>query len=198
MIKGFRIETTVGNIGIKLYNQTPVFRDNFIKLVSDQFYDSLLIHRVIKDFLIQTGAADSKYAKKDDVVGWQGPGYNLKTNIVPGLYHKRGVIAASKMPPERNPKDRSDGSQFYIVSGRIFTLEELKEIEKDKGIKFSKIQKNVYSTIGGAPHLDGEYTVFGEVTFGMDIVDKIAAVKTYAVDRPVDNIRVTSVKILYK
>lgn len=195
-IKGFRIKTSMGNIDIKLYNETPTFRDNFIKLVSDQFYDSLLVHRVLKNFLIQTGAADSKYADKDDVVGWQGPGYMLKTHIVPGLFHKRGAVAASKLPRERNPKDRSDGSQFYIVSGRAFSLDELKDIEKDKGIEFTQKQIDTYGSIGGAPHLDGEYTVFGEVAAGMDVVDKIAAVNTYAVDRPVEDIRVYSVEIL--
>ena len=197
-IKGFRIKTTMGDISIRLYDQTPVFRDNFIKLVSDQFYDSLLVHRVLKNFLIQTGAADSKYAGKDDIVGWQGPGYNLKTKIVSGLYHKRGAVAASKMPPERNPKDRSDGSQFYIVSGRVFSVDELRDIEKEKGIKFSAAQINTYTTVGGAPHLDGEYSVFGEVATGMDVVDKIAAVKTYAVDRPVNDIRILKIEILRK
>ncbi|GAF02932.1 putative bifunctional phosphatase/peptidyl-prolyl cis-trans isomerase [Saccharicrinis fermentans DSM 9555 = JCM 21142] len=197
-IKGFRIETTMGNIDIVLYNQTPVFRDNFIRLVSDHFYDSLLVHRVLKNFLIQTGAADSKYAGKDDLVGWQGPGYNLKTTTVPGLFHKRGAVAASKMPPERNPKDRSDGSQFYIVSGRIFSRDELKDIEKQKGIRFTPEQISTYNTLGGAPHLDGDYVVFGEVKAGMDVVDRIAAVETYAVDRPVDDIRIMHIDILKK
>ncbi|WP_066630083.1 peptidylprolyl isomerase [Labilibacter marinus] len=197
-ISGFKVHTTAGNFTLRLYNQTPTFRDNFIKLVSDQFYDSLLIHRVLKDFLIQTGAADSKYAKKDDIVGWQGPGYNLKTKIIDGLYHKRGAIAASKMPPERNPKDRSDGSQFYIISGRVFNMAELQEIEKDKGIKFTSAQIKTYTTIGGAPHLDGEYSVFGEITSGMEVVDKIAAEKTYAVDRPIKDIRIKEIEILKK
>ncbi|SMO82743.1 Peptidyl-prolyl cis-trans isomerase (rotamase)-cyclophilin family [Saccharicrinis carchari] len=197
-IEAFRIVTSMGNITIKLDNRTPVFRDNFIKLVSDQFYDSLLVHRVIHNFLIQTGAADSKYADKDDIVGWQGPGYDLKTNVVPGLYHKRGAVAASKMPAERNPRNRSDGSQFYIVSGRLFTLDELKDLEKDKGIKFTQQQINTYTTLGGAPHLDGDYTVFGEVIGGMDVVDKIAAAKTYAVDRPVDDIRILKIEMLRK
>jgi len=197
-IKGFRIKTTMGNIVIKLYNKTPKFRDNFIKLVSDHFYDSLLVHRVIRNFLIQTGAADSKYAHNDDVVGWQGPGYTLQTNIVSGIFHKRGSIAASKLPPERNPKDKSDGSQFYIISGRLFSLTELKDIETDKGIKFTQKQINTYMSIGGAPHLDGDYTVFGEVVKGMDVVDKISAVETYAVDRPVKDIRVYSIEILKK
>ncbi len=197
-IEAFRITTTMGSITIKLYNQTPVFRDNFIKLVSDQFYDSLLVHRVIRNFLIQAGAADSKYAGKDDLVGWQGPGYDLKTNIVPGLFHKRGAVAASKMPAERNPKNRSDGSQFFVVSGRPFTIDELKDLEKEKGIKFTQAQINTYTTVGGAPHLDDDYTVFGEVIQGMDVVDKIATVKTYGVDRPVDDIRILKIEILKK
>ncbi len=197
-IEGFRITTSMGNITIKLYDKTPVFRDNFIKLVSDQFYDSLLVHRVIRNFLIQTGAADSKYADKDDLVGWQGPGYDLKTNIVPGLFHKRGAVAASKAPEERNPKNRTDGSQFYIVSGRPFTLNELHDLEKEKGIKFTQAQIDTYTTIGGAPHLDGDYTVFAEVTQGMDVVDKIATVKTYGVDRPVDDIRILKIEIVKK
>ncbi len=194
-IKNFTIETSMGNIDIKLYNETPKFRDNFIKLTSDQFYDSLLIHRVLKDFLIQTGAADSKYAGKDDVVGWQGPGYNLPTIIAKNRFHKRGAIAMSKMPAERNPKNRTDGSQFYIISGRIFTNDELDDIEKDKGIRFTAEQRKIYTTVGGAPYLDGDYVVFGEVTKGIDVVDKIAAVKTYAVDRPITDIRIKTIHI---
>ena len=197
-IKGFRIVTDMGNIDIRLFNQTPKYRDNFIKLVTDHFYDSLLIHRVIKKFLIQTGAADTKYAKKDDVVGWQGPGYTLPMNIQPGLFHWRGAVAASKLPEDRNPRNRSDGSQFYIVAGRTFSDSELDDIEKEKGIKFTKKQREVYTTIGGAPHLDGDYTVFGEVTKGMNVVDRIADVKTYAVDRPVKDIRVKKIEIIWK
>jgi len=197
-IKGFRIVTDMGNIEIRLFNETPKYRDNFIKLVSDHFYDSLLVHRVIRNFLIQTGAADTKYAKKDDVVGWQGPGYTLPMNIRPDLFHWRGAIAASKLPEDRNPKNRSDGSQFYIVSGRHFTDEELDDLEKEKGIKFTPRQREVYKYTGGAPHLDGDYTVFGEVTKGMDVVDRIANVKTYAVDRPVKDIRVKTIQIIWK
>jgi cyclophilin family peptidyl-prolyl cis-trans isomerase len=197
-VKGFRIITNKGNIELALSDKTPVYRDNFIKLVSDQFYDSLLVHRVIKSFLIQTGAADSKYAKKDDVVGWQGPGYTLPMKIVPGLFHKRGMIAASKLPEDRNKNNHSDGSQFYIVAGRVFTDDELNDLETEKGIKYTAEQRRVYKTTGGAPYLDGDYTVFGWGTKGMDIVDQMAAVKTYAVDRPVDEIRIKTIQILRK
>ncbi len=195
-IKGFKMMTTMGNIEFKLYNETPVFRDNFIKLVSDQFYDSLLIHRVLTNFLIQTGAADSKYADRDDVVGWQGPGYMLKTDIVPEKFHKRGAIAMSKLPDSRNPKNLTDGSQFYIVSGRIFNDGELDKIEKEKGVEFTAEQRRVYKTKGGAPHLDGDYVVFGEVTKGMDVVDKIAALKTYGEDRPVIDVRILKIQMM--
>ncbi len=197
-IKGFRIITDMGNIEIRLFNETSKYRDNFIKLVSDHFYDSLLIHRVLSNFLIQTGATDTKYAKKDDVVGWQGPGYTLPMNIRPGLFHWRGTIAASKLPEGRNPKNRSDGSQFYIVAGRIFSNSELDDIGKEKGIKFTSRQREVYSTVGGAPHLDGDYTVFGEVVKGMSVVDRIAGVETYAIDRPVKDIRVKAIEIIRK
>lgn len=197
-IEGFRINTNMGNIVIKLYDETPEFRDNFIKLVSDEFYDSLTVHRVLKDFLIQTGAADSKYAEKDDVVGWQGPGYNLKTNIVPSLYHKRGAVAASKLPSDRNPGNKSDGSQFFIISGRIFNNEELDEIEEEKKFSFTPSQREVYTTVGGAPYLDGDYTVFGEVVSGMEVVDKIAAVETYGENRPVKDIRIKTIDIIKK
>lgn len=197
-VKGFRIITNKGNIEIQLSDQTPLYRDNFIKLVSDNFYDSLLVHRVIKDFLIQTGAVDSKYAKKDDVVGWKGPGYNLPMKIVPGLFHKRGMIAASKLPADRNKHNRSDGSQFYIIAGRRFTHTELDELEKENNIKYSQEQREAYTTIGGAPYLDGDYTVFAWVTKGMEVVDNIASQPTYAIDRPIDEIRIKTIEILRK
>lgn len=196
-IEGFNIVTDMGTIRIRLSNQVPEYRDNFIRLVSDHFYDSLLIHRVINNFLIQTGAADSKFAERDDVVGWQGPGYTLPMQINTGLYHKRGAVAASKLPPERNPKNRSDGSQFYIVAGRVFSHAELDDLEKQKGIKFTTKQRTVYTTLGGAPYLDGDYTVFGEVVSGMDVVDDISRVPVYAVDRPEKDIRVQRIEPIF-
>lgn len=197
-IKGFKIQTSLGVIELKLYNETPKFRDNFIKLVSDQFYDSLLVHRVLPNFLIQTGASDSKYAKKNDIVGWQGPGYMLKTEVNPSKFHKRGALAMSKLPDSRNPKNLTDGSQFYIVSGRVFNATELNDIEKEKNIKFTKKQRKIYTTVGGAPHLDGDYVVFGEVTKGMNVVDEISATETNSEDRPIKDIRVLKIDIIQK
>jgi cyclophilin family peptidyl-prolyl cis-trans isomerase len=195
-VKALRLVTTMGNIEIKLFNETPEYRDNYIKLASDGFYDSLLVHRVIKGFLIQTGAADTKFAKHDDVVGWEGPGYTLPLVIKPNLYHKRGSVAASKLPADRNPQNRCDGSQFYIVSGRVFTHDELDDLEKKNKIRFTPEQRQVYTTLGGAPYLDGEYTVFGEVIEGMDVVDRISQVETYNVDRPVKDIRLKRVEVV--
>ena len=195
-IKGFNIVTDRGNIAIRLHNDTPEYRDNFIRLVSDGFYDSLLIHRVIKGFLIQAGAADTKYAGKHDVVGWQGPGYTLPVVVKSHLFHKRGAVAAAKLPADRNPRNRCDGSQFYIVSGRVWTHAELDDLEKERKTKFTPAQRQAYTTIGGAPHLDGDYTVFGEVTAGMEVADNIARVETGTGDRPVNDIRIRTVKMM--
>ena len=197
-VSGFNISTTMGNFVIRLFDETPAYRDNFIKLVSDDFYDSLLIHRVIKDFLIQTGAADTRNAGRDDVVGWQGPGYSIPMKVVPGIFHRRGAISASKLPSERNPRNFSDGSQFFVVCGRLFIDKELDDLEKEKGIKFTPEQRLVYKTIGGAPYLDGDYTVFGEVVSGMEVVDKIAGLKVYNVDRPEVDVRIRNIEILKK
>ncbi len=197
-IQGFRIITNMGNITLRLYNETPEYRDNFIKLVTDQFYDSLTVHRVIRGFLIQTGAADTRDAGPQDVVGWRGPGYTLPMKIVPGIFHQRGAIAASKLPDAKNPKDESDGSQFYIVSGRVFLEKELNDLEQKKGIRFTPAQRQIYGTIGGAPHLDGDYTVFGEVTSGMELVDKISLLETYQGDRPIKDVRVLRVEFIYR
>ncbi len=194
-IRGFKIMTNMGNITLRLYNETPEYRDNFIRLVCDNFYDSLLIHRVLPNYLIQTGAADSKHAKSDDVVGWQGPGYKLPMHLVKGLYHRRGVVSASKLPSDHNASNRSDGSQFFIVAGRKFTDTELNEIERDYGKHFSPQQRDTYKNIGGAPYLDGDYTIFGEVIAGMDVVDRIAAVKLNG-DRPVNDIRIKKIQLL--
>lgn len=195
-IKGLEIETDMGNIRIKLYNSTPQYRDNFIKLVRENYFDGLLIHRVIKGFGIQSGAADTRYAGPDDVVGWKGPGYTLPAHIVPGLYHKRGVIGSPRKPDTENSRQRSDGSQFYIVTGRTYTDDELNDLEKENHHQFTPEQRETYKTVGGAPHLDGTYTIFGEVTGGLDVADKISQVEVKKDFRPVKDIRIKKIRIL--
>lgn len=195
-IKGLLIETDMGNIKIRLLNETPAYRDNFIKLVRENYFDSLLIHRVIKGFCIQSGAADTRYAENDDVVGWKGPGYSLPAHIVPGLFHKRGMIGSPRKPDTKNSKRRSDGSQFYIVTGRTYSDSELNEIEKQNNIRFSAEQRKIYKTIGGAPHIDGTYTIFGEVISGIEIADQISKVEIGKEFRPVKDIRIKRISIL--
>ena len=192
-VKHIILETDYGNIEIKLYNETPAYRDNFIQLAEEGFYDSLLIHRVIRNFGIQMGAADTRHAKADDIVGWKGPGYTLPAHILPELYHKRGAIGSPRKPDDKNHNRRSDGSQFYIVTGRKYTDDELNEFEKENGIKFTSEQRNVYKTVGGAPHLDGSYTVFGEVISGLDVADQITLLPVHGDFRPVQDIRLKKV-----
>ena len=195
-IKGLVLETDAGNITIRLFNETPEYRDNFIKLAREQYFDSLLIHRVISDFGIQSGAADTRYAEPGENVGWKGPGYTIPAHIVEDLFHKRGMIGSPRKPDTKNQRRRSDGSQFYIVSGRKYFDQELNELEEQNNIKFSASQRQAYKTVGGAPHLDGTYTVFGEVISGMDVVDKIVQVETDQRWRPVEDIRLKKVRIL--
>lgn len=199
-VAGFRVRTSMGDFTIRLYDDVPAYRDNFIRLVSDHYYDSLLVHRVLPSFLIQTGAADSKYAKPGDMVGWQGPGYTLPNIENQPHFHKRGAVAASKLPRDRNPENKCDGGQFYVVSGRTFTSAELDKIAKEEHIKFTPAQREAYTTTGGAPHLDGEFVVFGEVTHGMDVVDRISRVELGGEkgDRPVKDVRVWSITLIKK
>ncbi len=195
-IKGLVLETDAGDITIKLFNETPEYRDNFIRLAKEHYFDSLLIHRVIADFGIQSGAADTRYAEKGASVGWKGPGYTIPAHVVPGLFHKRGMIGSPRKPDTENTRRRSDGSQFYIVSGRKYFDKELDDIEEQNNYKFSATQRKVYKTVGGAPHLDGTYTVFGQVTSGMNVVDRIVKVETDQRWRPVEDIRIKQVRIL--
>lgn len=203
LFKGEKKETKVllsteyGNIKIKLFNETPQHRDNFIKLVKEGFYNETLFHRVIKDFMIQGGDPDSKNAQKGEFLGEGDVGYTIPAEFNTKLIHKRGALAAARQGDNVNPQKRSSGCQFYIVQGRKFTTEEIEKIEKSKEgrIEYTDEQYKTYETVGGTPHLDMDYTVFGEVIEGLDVVDKIAAVKRDRKDRPLEDIKIT-IKII--
>lgn len=203
LFKGEKKETKVllsteyGNIKIKLFNETPQHRDNFIKLVKEGFYNETLFHRVIKDFMIQGGDPDSKNAQKGESLGEGDVGYTIPAEFNTNLIHKKGALAAARQPDNINPQKRSSGCQFYIVQGRKFTTEEIEKIEKSKEgrIKYTDEQYKAYQTIGGYPPLDMDYTVFGEVIEGLDVVDKIAAVKRDRKNRPIEDVKMT-IKII--
>lgn len=175
------ISTTLGDIKVKLYNDTPLHRDNFVKLVKQGFFDGSTFHRVIKAFMIQGGSTPGSN-------GMQDVGYTIPAEIFKNHFHKKGALCAARTD---NPKKESSGSQFYIVHGRIFNDLELNTIGQQSGHVFTKEEKNAYKTLGGSPHLDGNYTVFGEVIEGLDIVDKIANVKTLPGDRPAEDVKMT-------
>ena len=241
-----KLETTMGNITVALYNETPKHRDNFIKLVKEGVYDSTLFHRVIKQFMIQAGDPDSKNASDTAMLGSGDVGYTIPAEFNPKFFHKKGALAAARQGDDVNPEKASSGCQFYIVTGRKFTEPQLlgmenkineqreealfdslarqhmKEIykmrkagdnagllelqdtleaqarelaDKEEKFRFTPEQIKAYSTIGGAPHLDGSYTVFGEVTEGMEVVDNIEIAKTNRADRPIENIRILKASI---
>lgn len=185
------ISTDLGDIVLKLYNETPAHRDNFLKLVREGFFDGTLFHRVINQFMIQGGDPASRDAAPGQMLGSGGPDYTISAEIIPGMLHKKGALAAARQGDQVNPERRSSGSQFYLVHGRVFTHEELDMMEERTGAGLTARQRTTYSTIGGAPHLDGAYTVFGEVVSGLDVIDRIANVQTGAADRPVNDIRMT-------
>ncbi len=190
------ISTDYGDITIKLYDKTPKHSDNFWKLASDGYFDKTLFHRVIKNFVIQGGDPDSKKAKPGQMLGNGGPDYTIPLEYVPEYIHKRGAVGMGRENDDINPSMASAGSQFYIVQGKQFTDAGLDTVYKKvarhhpkaKSFVLSPQQREAYKTIGGIPHLDGFYTVFGEVVSGMDVVDKIAAVKTDTNDRPIQDI----------
>ena len=241
-----KLETTMGNITVALYNETPKHRDNFIKLVKEGVYDSTLFHRVIKQFMIQAGDPDSKNASDTAMLGSGDVGYTIPAEFNPKFFHKKGVLAAARQGDDVNPEKASSGCQFYIVTGRKFTEPQLlgmenkineqreealfdslarqhmKEIykmrkagdnagllelqdtleaqarelaDKEEKFRFTPEQIKAYSTVGGAPHLDGSYTVFGEVTEGMEVVNNIEIAKTNRADRPIENIRILKASI---
>jgi len=246
------INTTMGRIVVKLYNQTPKSRDNFIKLVNKKFYDSTLFHRVIQTFMIQGGDPTSKHAATGVMLGNGDAGYTVPAEFVPSLFHKKGALAAARQGDDVNPTKASSGCQFYIVQGKVYTDAELDmyeqrvnmgqkqkiftdlishpeyasakqrfiQFQNDNNIdslrgmsqkfeplidsvyktvshfSFTPEQRKAYTTVGGAPHLDGNYTVFGEVTEGLDVVDKIAAVKVDGNSRPLEDVRILSMEIV--
>lgn len=193
-----RIKTEFGECIIKLYNETPLHRENFLKLAKDGYYNGTLFHRVIKDFMIQGGDPDSRNAKPDSLLGEGGPKYTIPAEFRDSLFHKKGVLAAAREGDMVNPKKESSGSQFYLVQGKVFTDEQLNSLE-EKRLKFKlpEYQRQVYKTIGGTPHLDRNYTVYGEIVVGLDMVDKIAMLQTDKNNRPKQDVKM-DISILKK
>lgn len=240
-------ETTLGNIVVKLYNETPKHRDNFLKVVNDSVYNGVLFHRVIKDFMIQTGDPSSKTAEAGQQLGSGDLGYTVEAEFLyPQYFHKKGALAAARTGDAVNPERRSSASQFYIVTGKSYSPQQVEMMEQRMGdqkkedifsglvrervdsirnmqaagdslgleelqnelialteaeyaknpLRFTPAQVEAYTTVGGTPHLDGQYTVFGEVVEGMDVVDKIQQAATDPSDRPVDDIKIISAKVV--
>ena len=236
-MKKVKIQTMLGDIVVRLYDETPIHRDNFIKLAKEGYYDGTLFHRVIKDFMIQGGDPDSKGAPAGKMLGVGGPDYTLEAEIKDGLFHKRGALAAARQGDQVNPERRSSGSQFYIVWGQVYNEGQLRQFSKQLKMQrmqdifnqlaaarkaeimqmrrernraglqelqdqlaaeaekqaagytgLSEEQQRIYSTVGGTPHLDGQYTVFGEVEQGLDVVEMIQNSATGRGDRPIDDI----------
>jgi len=182
-----RIKTEFGECIVKLYNETPLHRDNFLKLTKKGFYNGTLFHRVIKDFMIQGGDPDSKTAKPDSLLGNGDVGYTIPAEFRDSLFHKKGVLAAAR---DNNPEKASSGCQFYLVQGKVFTDEQLNSLE-EKRLKFKipEWQRAIYKTIGGTPHLDRNYTAYGEIVVGLDMVDKIAVLATDKNNRPKQDVK---------
>ncbi len=181
------IETDFGNMKVKLYNETPQHRDNFVKLVKEKYYDDLLFHRIINGFMIQGGDPNSKNAAPGAPLGAGGPGYQVPAEI--GKPHIKGALAAARTSDAVNPQKMSSGSQFYIVHGSLQNENALINIARQKGITYTADDLKRYQELGGTPQLDNDYTVFGEVVEGLDVIDKIAAVQKGQGDRPVEDVK---------
>lgn len=195
--KDVLLETSKGNIRIRLSNETPLHRDNFLKLVKMHYYDGILFHRVIQNFMIQSGDPDSRTAKPGQPLGNGGPSYTVPAEFRPNLFHKKGVIAAAR---DNNPEKSSSASQFYLTQGKVFTEAGLDSLENNRlKRKIPVDQRKVYTTLGGVPHLDQNYTVFGEVVKGIEVVDLIAAVPTSKgadKDRPLEDVKIIKAKLV--
>ena len=199
--KDVLLQTTKGDIRLRLFEETPLHRSNFLKLVKQGYYDGILFHRVISQFMIQAGDPKSKVAADTARLGSGGPSNTIPAEFRPELFHRKGMLAAARTGDDVNPKRASSGSQFYIVQGRIFNDFSLDSVEtyRLKGRKIPPAHREVYKTIGGAPHLDQAYSIFGEVVAGLPIVDSIAAVKTSGRtggDRPLEPVRIKKAKLV--
>jgi peptidyl-prolyl cis-trans isomerase B (cyclophilin B) len=198
--KDVEMITTKGTIVLRLSDSTPLHRDNFLALVKKGYYDSILFHRVIRRFMIQAGDPNSKHASAGVNLGDGGPSYTVPAEFRASLFNKKGALAAAREGDDVNPQKASSGSQFYIVQGRVFSAAGLDSIQQFrlKGRKIPDDQRAIYQTIGGAPHLDQSYTVFGEVIKGMDVVDSIASAPTSGRpnDRPLQEIRILKMKLI--
>lgn len=181
-----KISTKYGDMVAELYDETPIHRDNFIKLVKEGFYDGTLFHRVIPGFMIQGGDPASKDDIPNTKIGNGGPGYTLPAEFNPQFFHKKGVLAAARMGDAVNPKKESSGSQFYIVEGQVYDNNTIDLFAKRMGVELSLAQKKAYTTVGGTPHLDANYTVFGELVEGLEIISKISNVTRDKNNLPTD------------
>lgn len=242
------IKTTEGNLTVRLFGDTPRHRDNFVKLAKEGYYNGVLFHRVINEFMVQTGDPDSKTAPAGKMLGSGGPGYDIEAEIVyPTHFHKRGALAAARQGDQVNPERRSSGSQFYIVTGKAYNDSTLNQMERqlqmmqkqnifndlarehrdsimtlrrnrdqaglqalqdelvaitekkaaEAPARLTAEQREAYTTTGGTPHLDNQYTVFGEVVDGMDVIDKIEKVETDSHDRPLKDVKILSMRVLH-
>ncbi len=187
----FVIHTDYGEMKGILYNETPQHRDNFIKLVNACFYNDLLFHRVIPDFMIQGGDPDSKNAQPGVALGSGGPGYKVPAEFNKNLIHKKGALAAARQPDQVNPEKASSGSQFYIVDGKPYNEANLNAMSAQMGLDWTPEQKKIYETVGGTPFLDMNYTVYGEITDGLEVIDEIVKVQKDAGNRPAKDIKMT-------
>ena len=205
------IKTTAGNIQVKLYNETPMHRDNFVTLCKTKYYDGVLFHRVIDNFMIQSGDPDSKEKEPGKLYGDGGPDYIVPAEFrTPEIFHKRGSLAAAREGDRVNPERASSGSQFYLVKGRVYDDDEALNAQADRinqrnaamGIisdyTLSDEQRKVYKSVGGTPHLDSQYTVFGEIVKGYEVVEKISKVETDANNRPLEDVWIISTKVRFR
>lgn len=190
------LRTSHGPMVIELYDHTSLHRDNFIELIENGYYKDLLFHRVIDGFMAQAGDPDSRNADAGTRLGLGGPSYTIPSEMKDTLVHIKGALAAARAPDEVNPKKESSGSQFYIVHGRALSSSQLVDYELQKGIKYTPYARKVYESIGGAPQLDQEYTVFGHVVLGLDIIDKICSQSVDSADRPLEDIKILNAKVL--